>query len=376
MFNSALSWMAAKLSPLRHNTGVYPLGYSPGLDGLRGVIMLGVMAGHLRETWVTGVSVLMDGFFMLSAYLITALLVRDWQRDGRMDWWRFYLRRVLRLFPAFYTMLLVFVLAAVFVYDNPMGHLREALTAGLYVSNWSRAASVPTPGYLGHTWSLSIEEQFYIVWPLLLGLLLRVAGLRRRAVLCLVFAALIASTWRWWLTVQGATISRVYNGTDTRADALLMGCALGLALSLPGVRSNLKLQAWIAKSGTPAALILLFAALRLDWQDRQLYMYWSFLLLPVTLTLMSALILPVRTVVRQLLEAAPLVLIGRISYGLYLWHWPIFCTLREGWGFGFRGVLLAGVPLTFAVAVVSYLLIERPFLARKDRMRQSQIEAK
>ena len=360
------------LAPLRHNPNAYPLGYSPGLDGLRGLMTIGVMAAHLRETWVTGAFVYMDSFFLMSAYLITALLVRGWQREGRIRYGRFYYRRVLRLFPANYAMLLVFVLAAWLWLDDFAGHLQSALAAGLYVSNWTRAFEIQMPGFLGHTWSLSIEEQYYLLWPLLLGWLLRVSGLRLRTVGLVVLAAIIASVWRAYLVYDGASIARLYNGTDTRADALLLGCALGLALALPAVRTHPGLNHWAARLAVPAAIVLVVAGFTLHWQMRVMYAGGSLLLMLVSMVLVTALVLPARTWAHRVFEAAPLVFLGRICYGLYLWHWPVYSVMREGFGLGLVWLLTLGVPLTFLLAIASYLWVERPFLAIKDRMQESK----
>lgn len=363
------------LSSLFRNPGHYPLGYRPALDGLRGTMTLGVMAAHVQESWCPGAFVYMDTFFIMSAYLITALLLKGWRREGRIGFGRFYYRRVLRLFPANYAMLAVFALAAWLFLDDFPGHLKQIAAAGLYVSNWTRAFEVPMPQFLGHTWSLSIEEQYYLLWPVLLAGLLRWSGLNARSVLMVTAAALAFALWRTWLTFDGASIPRLYNGTDTRADALLLGCALGMWLALPGVREHAGLQRWAARLALPCTLILLAAGYLLQWEMRGMYAGGSFLTSLVSTALVAALVLPRETLAHRLFALPPLVFLGRICYGLYLWHFPVYSVLRFGFGMDVAGVAGIGIPLTFAFATASYLWIERPFLAIKDAMAQPQARA-
>jgi len=360
-------------SILFENPNHYPLGYRPALDGLRGTMTLGVLATHLRETWVPGSFVYMDTFFIMSAYLITALLLKGWQREGRIHYARFYYRRVLRLFPANYAMLLAFALAAWLLLDDVAGHLKQIAVAGLYVSNWTRAFDVPMPQFLGHTWSLSIEEQYYLLWPLLLTGLLKAFGLRLRTAVIVGLLALGFALWRSWLTLDGASIARLYNGTDTRADALLLGCALGIALALPQVREHRWVQTFLAASAVPLVLVLVIAGFSLQWEMRWMYAGGSFVFSLASTLLVGALALPRLTLAHRLFSLSPLVFLGRICYGLYLWHFPVYNVLRIAFGFDIWGVALIGVPLTFAFAIASYVWIERPFLALKDRLPESKV---
>ena len=359
----------------RDNPNRYPLGYHAGLDGLRGTMTLGVLAAHLRESWCPGAFVYMDTFFLMSAYLITALLLKGWKREGSIDFGRFYLRRVLRLFPAAYAMILAFCLFAVPWLGDTEGHLKGAAVAALYISNWTRAFEIPMPQFLGHTWSLSIEEQYYLLWPLLLAGLLKALGLRLRAVLVVFAVAIAFSFWRSWLAFEGASIDRLFNGTDTRADALLLGCALGMVLALPKVRENAALQAFCRRAALPCVVLLLIAGYALHWQMREMYAGGSVLFMFVSALLVAALVLPQRTIAHHVFELPPLVFLGRICYGLYLWHFPIYNVLRFGFELPLWGVAGLGVPLTFAAAILSYRYIERPFLAIKDRMPESRASA-
>lgn len=372
--SSLKRWLSQTWEPLRHNPSAYPLGYSAGLDGLRGLMTLGVLAAHLRETWVSGAFLFMDTFFLMSAYLITSLLIKTWRRHGQLQLGRFFYRRVLRLFPANYAMLLSFTVVAWLLLDDFDAHFREVIAAGLYYLNWTRAFEVPGPGFLNHSWSLSIEEQYYLIWPLVLGFLLRKFGLRLRTALLILGAALMASVWRAYLVQDGASIARLYHGTDTRADGLLLGCALGLALSLQGARDHPIVTTWAARLATPAALILLLGGFTLSVGMREMYAYGNLLFLLVSLVLVAALTFPRRTLAHDVFEAPPLVFLGRICYGLYLWHWPVYCVMRY---LGMRefALLVTALPLTFGLAIASYLFIERPFLAIKDRLPEGQLKS-
>lgn len=354
------------------NPNRYPLGYRPALDGLRGTMTLGVMAAHVKESWCPGSFVYMDTFFIMSAYLITSLLIKGWRREGRIRFGHFYYRRALRLFPANYAMLAAFALAAWLLLDDFGGHLKQILVAGLYVSNWTRAFEVPMPQFLGHTWSLSIEEQYYLLWPLLLAGLLKLSGLRLRSVAIVLAVALGFALWRSWLTFEGASVPRLYNGTDTRADALLLGCALGMALALSEVREHPGVQRWAARLAMPLVLALLTAGYTLQWEMRGMYAGGSLVFSVLSTLLVAALALPRETLAHRIFSLPPLVFLGRICYGLYLWHFPVYNVLRFGFGMEVAGVALIGVPLTFAFAIASYLWIERPFLAIKDAMPDSR----
>jgi peptidoglycan/LPS O-acetylase OafA/YrhL len=281
---------------------------------------------------------------------------------------------VLRLFPAFYAMLAAFSIAAFLLLDDFPGQMLGVLVAATYVSNWTRAFEADIPQFLGHTWSLSIEEQYYLLWPLLLALLLRRVGLNLRAAAIVAGAALAFAAWRSWLTFDGASVARLYNGTDTRADALLIGCALGIALALPAVRDNEAVQRWAARLAAPALAALLVAGWTLQWEMRGMYAGGSLAMSLVSCAVVAALVLPRRTLLHRIFALPPLVFLGRICYGLYLWHFPVYNVMRFGFGLSEAWLAWVGVPLTFALATASFLWIERPFLAIKDRMADSRPE--
>lgn len=355
---------------LRYDPSRYPLGYNPGLDGLRGTATLCVLAAHLSPTWCPGAFLYMDMFFVMSAYLITSLLLKRWTKTGSVGFATFYIRRVLRLFPANYAMILSFLVAAYLILDDDFHwHLISAAAAGTYVSNWTRAFEAPIPGYLGHTWSLAVEEQFYLIWPVLLTLLVKAMGLRMRLVALLMLLALGFAGWRSWLTFHGAPIDRLYNGTDMRGDALLIGCALGIALAIPEVRKSPALQRAARFLAAPSLIALVVGGFTTDFHDRAMYAGWSLFFTLASTCLIIALVLPEESIPHYIFRSPPLVFLGRICYGLYIWHFPIFMVIMFGFGVAHPlAVGVIGVPLTFAAAILSWRFIESPFLRVKDRI--------
>lgn len=368
------TWSAlvlARLSDwLRYDPSRYPLGYNPGLDGLRGTATLCVLAAHLSPTWCPGAFLYMDMFFVMSAYLITSLLLKRWTKTGNVGFRAFYRRRVLRLFPANYAMILCFIVAAYLILDDDfIWHVIESATAATYVSNWTRAFEAPIPGYLNHTWSLAVEEQFYLLWPVLLTLLLRAMGLRMRLPVLLGILAFGFAGWRSWLAFHGASIERLYNGTDVRADALLIGCALGVAMAIPEVRSSASLQRTARLLAAPSLVALIVGGFAMDQYNRAMYAGLSLFFTLASACLITALVLPEQTVTHRVFRSPPLVFLGRICYGLYIWHFPIFMFIM--FGFGVASPVVAGsigVPLTFVVAILSWRFIESPFLKAKDNL--------
>ena len=313
----------------------------PELDGLRGVAILLVLASHAhvpgfaREGGAVGVGL----FFVLSGYLITSILVAEHARVGRVGFRTFYLRRALRLFPALGALLLTVVVASVVFHIQPgpptrLGPTVAAVVA--YVGNWYQALGNPL-GILGQTWTLAVEEQFYIIWPTLLVLAMAVVSPRTAGILILGLAILI-TPWRLVLLGIG-DIGHVYFGTDTHADALLVGCAIAiLGTRLP------------ARWGWAAIIALV--AVDMAWPDGTLAALALGLPLTAFLGWVAVASCPGR------LAWAPLAYVGRISYGLYLWHY-LFIWSGLPWP-----VVLA---VSFGVAMLSYHLLETPFLRLKDR---------
>lgn len=211
----------------------FELGYRRGLDGLRGVSILAVVADHARLLPARAGFLGVDVFFVLSGFLITSLLLEEWQQARRISLKKFYLRRTLRLLPALFAAL-VLIDAYTWIFVSPAyGAMsaRDALTALFYSSNWVHIMDVQRPGIFAHTWSLSIEEQFYLIWPLALIWLLRRTSSRLSLLRWIVLGIFLSEMTRIALTATYTEWLRMYCGTDTRADALLIGCAISVVLS-------------------------------------------------------------------------------------------------------------------------------------------------
>jgi peptidoglycan/LPS O-acetylase OafA/YrhL len=324
------------------------LGNVPALDGLRAVAVTCVLAfhatGYPRAGWI-GV----DLFFVLSGFLITTLLLEELGSRGRVSLPAFYRRRALRLFPALFVMLAVVGVVTVAQSRSVVG-----VTAGaLYFANFLLAFD-PTamPAELTHLWSLAAEEQFYLVWPVVLFLVL--AGRRHVGLMVAAGGALAATAWAMHL--HDASWSRVAFAPDTRSIAILVGCALALT-RLPRIRG-------LEYVALPV-VICLFA---LDFQ-RVLGIAPTLFLFAISSAVLIAACRD-RCALAAALSIAPAVFIGRISYGLYLWHVPVFVAL--GAKTTDPGAeTLAAVALTLGVAIASYYLVELPFLRRKRSTRPS-----
>ena len=374
---SAGGRLPADLAGSRADGATFHLGYRRWLDGLRGVAILLVLAFHLQL--VVGGSLGVDLFFVLSGFLITSLLVEEWERAGSISLKRFYLRRALRLLPAFAVVLLACGIATLFLgpAEASVGR-REILVAACYVSNWLTLHRTPMPT-LGHTWSLSVEEQFYLLWPPLLCLMLWSKLARRWTLLLVVMGVIASAAWRIHLysfhriagPEKSANILRLYMGLDTRADSLLVGCLAGLLAVwglLPGSR---RFVTWSGVLSLASAGGLGYLVLKRSLGHSQFY-HGLF----TAVALMAAIII-VRMLIAPsqlgslLLENPLLVGTGRISYALYLFHIPVIRWLRlepEDLGWRHPGNALLVLALTFAAAVLSYYLIERPCLRWKRRL--------
>jgi len=343
----------------------------PGLDGLRAVAVLTVMIFHAWPAALTGGMIGVDLFFVLSGFLISLLLVEEFQRNDAISFRRFYLRRCLRLLPAFLVMLLVFLVYCLLNFEGRalQRYLQSVALAVTYTSNWARAFSLNPVEGLGHTWSLAMEEQFYLFWPILLLGLLRLGGGPRRLVAGVLLLALASWGWRVWLAWHGAGADRLYNGLDTRLDALMVGCALGIAqgYGLLGHLYRPLAGRLLGVAAVPAILYLVVVANYAHyWLDMRLY-YWMLALVELSAACLLLNVLCHRGGwVERVLSLQPLAWLGSISYGLYLWHFPIYVFMRDAGASPWR-VLLLGSLATLLLACLSYYLLERPFLRLKQR---------
>ena len=331
------------------------LGHRPGLDGLRGFAILLVLADHSGIGIAAGAGQLgVTIFFVLSGFLITTLLLEEQARFGRVSFRRFYWRRALRLLPALAALLVVVALLLA-VTGRSREIFGDVVPVLLYVMNWTTVAG-HNPGLLSHTWSLSIEEQFYFVWPVVLVATLAISRGRLLWVAALLVGVTVTATvLRFLLWVGPADYYRVYEGTDTRMDALAVGCLLAIAF----VRRAVVVP--------PVAMAAMAAAILLTLRTTNV---GSMATIGLSITALAAAGLVAGAATGagdRVLAWRPLAYLGVISYGLYLWHRPVMRAFTES---GLGGVPWA-VAVMFAVSIglafLSRRLIEDPFLRLKDR---------
>lgn len=324
------------------------------LDGLRALAVLVVLASH-AFAWAHGGFLGVDVFFVLSGYLITSLLIAERDRTGRIHYAGFYRRRVARLAPAYLLMLVIAV-------PIMAGPLRDtvlipvpwaiALTA-VYSANWAAVVDIDTLGPIIHTWSLSIEEQFYLLWPVSLMALSR--G-RRPMVrwLAVLITAVVLMRAVGRLVTDGVW---PYVATFTHSDGLLAGALLALVLARRvTTAADRRRSGQVAWAG--AAVVLALMAW-LSVESDATYLIGLTLGAAATVGMVWHLIIVPDGLMARLLSRRPLVFVGRISYGLYLYHLPIF-QLVQSWQLGFVRTLSLEVGGTVAVSVASWYLLESP----------------
>lgn len=345
------------------SNGQFQLAYAPALDGLRGIAILAVMLFHAEILWFKGGFIGVDIFFILSGFLITSLLVQEFDKAGTINLKNFYMRRILRLVPALILLLAVYCLI-VFSFlseESATKHYIDAFISLFYLSNWARAFNFHPPDFLGHTWSLSIEEQFYILWPITLSKLLQFKKNRWQVLLFTFLIALSAWVLRCYLALNEASLQRLYNGLDTRADSLMAGCVLGTLLSSSLLSAQIKqaLSKWVPCCSFFSAVLLLFLFYEGDWQNLKMYYFYFIAIEILVVIVILDIFINKESLVGKILSVKALVWIGSISYGLYLWHYPVYRILFT---LGFKQEMVAtiGTLLTFLVAICSYYFLEQP----------------
>jgi peptidoglycan/LPS O-acetylase OafA/YrhL/lysophospholipase L1-like esterase len=362
----------------------------PALDGIRAVAVALVLVDHGGIPGLSGGFIGVDIFFVLSGFLITSLLLDELGRTGRIDLPGFWIRRSRRLLPALLLMVLAVAFAREFFPPDAITALRaDAVAAFFWVANWNFVAHKTdyfsqggTQSPLQHTWSLGVEEQYYLIWPLLLvGVVLLLAVIARcrrtsatlRTVRMAVFgvasAGALASAAAAMLLVSDASLDRVYFGTDTRVQALLVGAAASALV----VRDWSALMAgwslirsrwvkWVARILPLLGLAALAAAVHFATGDVGQFRHGLLIAVAVaTLAVIAPVALDQQGPVARVLAWRPLVWLGVISYGVYLWHWPIFLAISGDYT-GWSGLALFAVRciMTVAVAAASWWLIEQP----------------
>lgn len=336
----------------------------PFLDGVRALAVMVVLAFHCRVPGFDGGFLGVDVFFVLSGFLITTMLAKESAEKERIQFRQFYMQRALRLTPALVVMLAAYTALASLTNSNwsTATHWRDATLAALYLSDYAMAFW-HVPNLIGHTWSLSVEEHYYLLWPLVLvfGLRLKRAWL----IALLVFFYFADMVWRDTVFLQ-AGWQEAYYRFDTRLTGLLLG---GIsALSAPQLP-----QRWAAPLST-LGLAIIFAAESLRWGNAATVI-WG---IPAVELASALLILGALnntdSLTTRILAFRPIAFIGTISYAIYLWHYPIAKLLRDQWPW--YQTLPVTLTLSLALATASYFLIEKPINRWRKSRRLEQNKAR
>lgn len=348
----------------------------PGLDGIRGLAVACVVLYHAGAAWLPAGFLGVDVFFVVSGFLITALLAAEWERSDGISLRGFWTRRAKRLLPALAAVLAATtVFAAVLLRDSLIDHLRELLSAAVYLTNWdlivrevSYFDSFERPSQLRHLWSLAVEEQFYVVWPLAFAAALRLGGpsWRRRLTWFALLSAAASVAWMAVLYEPAADPSRAYFGSDARAFTILIGVLLGLHWR--PWRREFGRAGGIAADAAGLGGLAVIGTIMARTSSFDSWLYPTGLLL-LSLAAAMAVASAARPggLVERILSRRPLRYAGERSYGIYLWHWPVLLALEweGGLEYGSPWLLAAGAGATLALAEASYRWVERP--AREER---------
>ncbi|MFD0587240.1 acyltransferase family protein [Paenibacillus sp. GCM10027627] len=345
--------------------------YMPGIDGLRAISVLAVVAYHFNMEWAQGGLLGVGVFFVLSGYLITDHILTEWKEKKEISILKFWIRRIRRLLPAMVWML--FVVALLLLITDPARLLAlkgDFLSSIFYVNNWyliynevSYFESFGPASPIGHLWSLSIEEQFYIVWPIVLLVSMKLAPRRGQLIVLIFTLAFLSAISMAVMYVPGTDPSRVYYGTDTRAFGILFGTIL--AIVWPSWRMNDKVsltaRTILDFLGTVAIFILIVLIYRTNEYDDLLYQFGFVILSLVTVVVIAVLVHPASRL-GKIIGCRPLIWIGKRSYSLYLWHYPVIILTRPEANSneaGFIQVLLQLIVIVI-LSSFSYKYVEEP----------------
>ena len=351
------------------------MGYLPGLDGVRALAVIGVLLYHADLSWIPGGFLGVDVFFVLSGFLITSLILEEFDRSGKVDFRKFYLGRARRLLPALILVLVVVSLAAALVYQDAARQLASDVVASIfYVNNWWYIAAdqsyfefIGRPPLLKHLWSLAVEEQFYLVWPAIAFLAMR--RFARKGVFAVAaILAILSTIWMLQLAVANgfpdfADPSRAYFGTDSHSMGLLIGAAMATFWRPGRMRRSLPTGASviITAIGIAALLAVIWFFVFVGEFTPWLYRGGFLGLALIVATLIAAASHP-GVGLGKAMGTQPWRYIGQRSYGLYLWHWPVFMATRPGLDLPLDGVplLILRLGLTVGIAELSFRFVEMP----------------
>lgn len=345
--------------------------YMPGLDGVRAVAVIAIIIYHLNPQWLSGGFLGVDTFFVISGYLITSLLLTEYHNTGKIELMSFWLRRVKRLIPAVLFLVMgVIVLSLIFMPTEIQKVRADSIAAIFYVSNWwyimqnvdyfEQFAVQP----LKHLWSLAIEEQFYLVFPIVLLSLL--SFIRRLKSIRIIFLILLVISMiaMMVLYVPNENVARVYFGTDTRIQTLLMGVLLALVWPPFQLKAKVKRQmrTMIDTAGV-VGLAILFICFKFVSETNSILYYGGFFLISMVTLLVIASSVHPSGYFAKFLGNKVFTFIGSRSYSLYLWHYPIIVLIHHQFVQGQIPPLVYVVEILLMVlmAEFSYKFIEQPF---------------
>jgi peptidoglycan/LPS O-acetylase OafA/YrhL len=340
--------------------------YIPSLDGVRAIAVAIVLLAHAGVPYVRSGGAGVDVFFALSGFLITSILLAELDLHHSIRLLHFYVRRFLRLLPCLW--LTVAAVLCVSAFAGRLDEVKpEAVCAVTYSMNWFRACCGMGGGPLDHTWTLAIEEQYYLIWPLIVGIACRNPQRRIAQGCCLLGAAAALIVYRCSM-VDYYSINRIHYGLDTHGDPLLIGSALACFVSAwRGKRLTPLASRVVGYFLAPASMVGIgLIVVTWKWGEGPPALTFGYPLVALfTVVILLDCTLGEHSLLKPVLELGALVWAGRISYGIYLWHLPIFHLLRSHGLDGWRRLTVVGIGLTLVVSAVSYYGVERYCLRLK-----------
>jgi peptidoglycan/LPS O-acetylase OafA/YrhL len=352
--------------------------YMPGIDGLRAIAVIGVILYHLNIPWFQGGFSGVTVFFVLSGYLITDILIDEWDNNHKIDYFRFMIRRLRRLAPALLTMIFIVTLWVIFTNHPSFEKLRlDFLPSLLYVTNWwyifhnvSYFDRFGPASPLTHIWSLGIEEQFYLIWPLLVMLGVTFIKRKRFRVLAILAGVVISAWLMAFLYAPGEDPSRVYYGTDTRAFSLLLGAALAFVWPSQRLSKTLpRYASWVLEMAGLTGVLLLIIMFMVTSEFDSFHYQGGMLLLSIITAFVTAALAHPASMLAKWLSVKPMRWIGVRSYGIYLWHYPIIILTTpiintdglNGWRITIQ------IAAIMIISALSYHFVETPI--RKGKIK-------
>lgn len=356
----------SELERLKH-----PPRYLPGLDGLRAISVIGIIIYHLNVQWLSGGFLGVDTFFVISGYLITSLLLFEYENYGRIDLISFWLKRFKRLIPAMLFVVLFSVIYVVMFETEILKEIKgDAVAALIYISNWWYIFQdidyfdqfKPMP--LKHLWSLAVEEQFYIFYPLVLWAFLKIFKNKKWVLITFFVISTFSALWMFYLSMPDANNSRTYFGTDTRLQTLLLGVIFAFIWPAFKLKANpaKTSRMFIDTLGMIALVVLLTLFVTVNEQQFWLYQGGFYAISLLTLIIIASVVQP-KGLVAKAMGNPFFLYIGKRSYSLYLWHFVIITFVHKNFVAGQYPyyVYIIDVVLTMIMAEISYRYIETPF---------------